>query len=157
MKANHLCALHELNFCYKMQHNLLPFYFVNSFFTRHNDTHRYNTRNARNFQLPQVKHEFAKYCIRYRLPMLYNNTPSIIIDKINTHSQQSFKRYVKMYYLNNYDSVCNIRNRFVCSNYQNKDSNKFYMLYIFPFKFCSMNFDSISASSPVHPSHQTEL
>ena len=117
LKANHLCALHELNFCYKMQHNLLPFYFVNSFFTRHNDTHRYNTRNARNFQLPQVKHEFAKYCIRYRLPMLYNNTPSIIIDKINTHSQQSFKRYVKMYYLNNYDSVCNIRNCFICSNY----------------------------------------
>jgi hypothetical protein len=115
LKATHLCALHELIFCYKLHHNSLPSYFSNSFFTRHTDTHRYNTRNARNFQFPQISHSFAKNCIRYRLPALYSTTPSSIIDKISTHSQQGFKKYVKIHFLNSYSSSCNARNCFVCS------------------------------------------
>lgn len=114
LKATDLCALHELNFCFKLEHQLLPFYFNNALFIRHNEVHRYNTRNSNNLQPPKVKHAFAKNCIRYRIPYILNNSPPEIISKIYTHSRQGYRQYIKKYYLNMYSLHCNIRNCYVC-------------------------------------------
>ncbi len=36
-------------------------------------------------------HEYAKNCIQYNIPNTVNNIPTIIIDKIYTHSMQGLQ------------------------------------------------------------------
>ena len=79
LKVNHICALHELKFCYKLMRTLLPEYFMDYVPIRQRENHRYNTRNSNNFQLLRVKHTFAKNNIRYKIPNLLNNTNASII------------------------------------------------------------------------------
>ena len=38
------------------------------------------------YTVPQVKHEFAKRTIRYKIPDIFNNTDESIRQKIYTHS-----------------------------------------------------------------------
>ena len=117
LKATHLCALHELKFCFKLENNLLPEYY-DTIFNKHRSNHRYNTRNLNQFQLPRLKHAFAKNCIRYRIPHIFNNSASEIIDKIYTHSQAGFTFYIKRYFLNTYSIRCTVRNCYVCQGAQ---------------------------------------
>ena len=114
LKATHLCELHDLKFCYKLEHRLLPYYFQCSLFTRHSAVHRHNTRHATNYLIPRVRHEFARNCIRYRTPVVFNRTNPEIISKIYTHSKKGFSNYVKNYFLGYYSSTCNLRNCYVC-------------------------------------------
>jgi len=120
LKATHLCSLHELNFCYKLENDLLPPYFLNYMFNKHSTIHRHNTRHTNNFQIPQVRHVFAQNCLRFRIPSIFNSTPSAIIDKIYTHSKSGFSKYVKHYYLNSYKNVCDIRNCYSCRMITNR-------------------------------------
>jgi hypothetical protein len=115
LKATHICALHELKFCFKLQHNNLPYYFSNSVFRQFQSIHSHNTRRSNNYQMPKIKHAFMKCSVRYRIPFTFNNTPKLITDKIHTHSFSSYKRYIKTYYLNSYDTVCQIRHCYVCN------------------------------------------
>ncbi len=61
------------------------------------DTHNYATQIQHNIHQPQAKHEYAKQCIRYDLPMVTSSTPLIIIEKMDTHSLQGFAEYMKQY------------------------------------------------------------
>ena len=77
--------LHQLNqfkFIYRLQNNTLPMYFKSISMTHLYDIHHHNTRNQHVLVLPKVKYEFAKKSIRYTIPKLINESPSIIIDKI---------------------------------------------------------------------------
>jgi exonuclease III len=116
LKVTHIRALHELKFCFKLHHHLLPEYFLHNIFIRHSEVHSYRTRHSRNYQLPQVRHSFAKNSIRFIIPQSFNNAPQDIIRKIDTHSFVGFKCYVKYFFLNTYQTSCNIRNCFVCQN-----------------------------------------
>jgi len=71
LNVTDLYKLHELKFCYKLEHQTIPHYFRNSVFVRHRQNHRYNTRNTNNYQYPKVKHEYAKKCLRYSVPVTY--------------------------------------------------------------------------------------
>jgi hypothetical protein len=114
LKATHISMLHELKFCFKLQNYLLPDYYTNFVSLRQSEIHRYNTRFSNSFQIPRVKHSFAKNSLRYRIPVILNNTDKSIIDKISTHSIFGFSRYVKFHFLNSYSSHCTIRNCYVC-------------------------------------------
>ena len=77
--------LHKLNqfkFIYRLQNNILPIYFKSISMTHLCDIHHHNTRNKHVLVLPKVKYDFAKKSIRYTIPELINESPSIIIDKI---------------------------------------------------------------------------
>ncbi len=50
-----------------------------------NDIHYHATRAQHNIHLNRTKHEYAKTCLRYNLPKVINDTPTAILDKINTH------------------------------------------------------------------------
>ena len=53
--------------------------------------------------------------IGYILPKFINNAPVIITNKCSTHSLVGFKRYIKNYYINQYDtSPCSITNCYAC-------------------------------------------
>ena len=79
------------------------------------DAHEYYTRQQGNIRQPFAKHEYAKRCIRFDLPRIINNTPTIILDKVDTHNLNGFSWYIKKYFLNNYQDTCNIRNCYICS------------------------------------------
>ena len=114
LKLQDLCALHDLKFCYKFSNNMLPVYF-DTIFTRNSDNHNFPTRNADNFQIPIVRHTFAKQNIRFRASITYNNAPTIIKEKIHTHSITGFSEYIKNYLLNDYSNDCLIQNCYICN------------------------------------------
>lgn len=116
LKVTDLSMLHELKFCYKLKHSLLPEYFTDFIPPRQSENHRYNTRNSNNYQLLRVKHAFAKNNIRHKVPHLLNNTDISIIDKINTHSLYGFSKFLKYRYIESYSSGCTLRNCYVCNS-----------------------------------------
>ena len=78
-------------------------------------THDYHTRQKDDIYQPFVRHDYAKKCIRFDVPHVVNNTPSIILDKVHTHSLSGFSLYVKNYILDSYQDTCNIVNCYICS------------------------------------------
>ena len=114
LKVSDLKVLHELKFCYQLENNNLPRYFHNSLFKRLSSLHSYNTRHSQNYQIPKIKHSFMKNSLRYRIPFIFNSSPTIITEKIHTHSFSGFKKYVKMYHLKLYNEQCQIDNCYIC-------------------------------------------
>lgn len=113
LKVQDICSLQELKLCFKFESGLLPNYFY-SICSRHSDNHDFSTRNSNNFQLPLIKLSLAKFSVRYRLPIAYNNCPNIIKEKIYTHSYQGFTNYIKNHTLNKYLDNCSRRNCYIC-------------------------------------------
>lgn len=111
-----LCALHDMKFCYKFGNDLLPDYFSTNLFFRfpHNSLH--STRQQFIIRLPAVSHDFAKYTISYKFPKTFNNIDKSIKEKIDTHSFDGFKKYVKNKMLAAYNLECNIANCYICQN-----------------------------------------
>jgi uncharacterized protein YifN (PemK superfamily) len=114
LKADDLCTLQFWKFCYKLENYLLPNYFYANLFAKNIHIHRHNTRNANDYHIPRVKHEFAKHCIQYTIPIAYNNCPKLIRDKIHTHSMAGFIKYIKCYFIDSYEVNCTIVNCYVC-------------------------------------------
>ena len=115
LKVTHICALHELKFCYRLEHSSLPYYFSRNVFHKFSSIHKYNTRGIQTFQLPIIKHSFMTSSLRYKIAKTFNETPKIITEKIYTHSMYGFKLYIKNYYINLYNSFCVIPDCYVCN------------------------------------------
>lgn len=115
LKVKDILKLQELKFYYKYRNNKLPYYLQNMPFNYNIDTHSYATRIRLNIHHPRAKHEYAKQCIRYDLPMVINSTPLIILEKIDTHSLQGFAGYIKQYFLHSYQVSCAIVNCYICA------------------------------------------
>ena len=116
LKLADLCTLHDLKFCYRLENGLLPQYFCSGLFQKLSSTHVYETRSNNNYTLPVIKHSFAKMSIRFKIPHTFNNTVTLITDKIHTHSLYGFTQYVKSYLINLYSSTCEIRNCYICNS-----------------------------------------
>ena len=93
--------------------NKLPSYIQSIDFSLQNQ-HTYNTRHRQVIHI--IRHEFARKTLRYTLPKLLYNTPTIVTDKLYTHSIQGFSSYVKKYYISNYIVICSIPNCYICRN-----------------------------------------
>ena len=116
LKVHDLCALHDYIFCYKFGNDLLPKYFSSPLFHRYSLGSARFTRNSFLLRLPAVSHDFARCGISYKFPKTFNEMPVIIKQKIDTHSYTGFKLYIKNKFLENYSSVCDIPNCYVCHN-----------------------------------------
>ena len=55
-------------------------------------------------------------CVRNHVPLILSTTPSMILEKINTHSYQGFSNYAKKVMIENYSNDCVIPNCYVCEN-----------------------------------------
>ena len=62
----------------------------------------------------KLQHKFTKKCLRYNLPFLLNNIPTVVQEKLNTHSLQGFAQYTKLYFLQNYQDSCTRQNCYIC-------------------------------------------
>ena len=98
LKINDIFTSSQLKFYYKFLKDDLPHFFKDMTFSINNEIHHHSTRISSQFHLPRVKHTFAKNCIRYSLPILLNNTPECIKEKLYTHSLNGFTYYLKKLY-----------------------------------------------------------
>lgn len=114
LKFNDLVKLNELKFFYKYSHQTLP-QKINEIPIQPNHTiHQHNTRSRYQIHTQLVKHEYAKKCLEYQLPITINTTPKIVLDKIYTHSLDGFAKYSKNYTLKNYTFECSESNCYIC-------------------------------------------
>ena len=66
------------------------------------EAHSRDTRDKIQIHIYQVKHAFAKDCLRHFLPQILNNLPKIVKEKHISHSTQVFSKYDQMYFLKMY-------------------------------------------------------
>jgi len=72
LKMDDIFALQALKFCYKLENDLLPEYFQNSgLFIKNSACHNYQIRNRNDYSLPVIKHDFARFGIRYTIPNFF--------------------------------------------------------------------------------------
>ena len=114
LKVNDILQLQELKFYYKFVRVKLPVYLQNLPFYPNRSYHDFNTRTFDDIHINRIKHEFAKRCIRYDIPLIVNNTSILIKNKIVTHSLHGFSCYVKKHLLQNYQNLCSVPNCYIC-------------------------------------------
>ncbi len=72
-------------------------------------------------------HEYASKCIRYDLPILINNAPIEIIEKVYTHILHGFALYIKLKTSESYQEHCTITKTVISA----PEINKFYVNYFY--------------------------
>ncbi len=90
-------------------------YLYNLPFVQNADRHNRFTVARENLYMMRPKHEYGRYCIRYRIPLIVNESPPAIINKIDTHSLEGFSKYIKINILESYNKDCTIQNCKVCN------------------------------------------
>ncbi len=115
LKVQDILKQQELKFYYKYKHGMLPVYLQNLPFFTNAAQHTYNTRQQHKIHLPLARHTYAQKCLRFDLPRIINNTPTIILDKIETHSLTGFSWYIKQYIIGSYSETCTIEDCYICS------------------------------------------
>ena len=113
LKLKDMVTIQELKFHYAFVHNVLPSYFnhVNAFtLFSHRDQHDHFTRYNHRLVVPILKYELSRCSVMKRLPQTVNQTPSVITDKIQTHSQSGYVTYIKNSFISLYYMTCTIPN-----------------------------------------------
>lgn len=116
LKLKDILLINELKFYYKYINNTLPANLQKLPWKPNSNLHNHNTRIKSNIHTVRVKHEFAKKCIKFNIPLTINSTPGVILDKIHTHSLPGFTQYIKQYLLNQYTIHCQLANCYVCNH-----------------------------------------
>ena len=107
-----LFKLNSLKFAYKYHKGPLPDYF-SGMFDSVEVRHNYNTRHhSQSYPIPN--RSSTKNCVRYFVPILINETPDCITEKMFTHSIQGFTMYAKKYFIDKYNIECQIENCYIC-------------------------------------------
>ena len=114
LKVEDIFKLNQLKFYYKFINKKVPVYFNTFPLYPNHDIHDYNTRGHNKFHRLNLTHTFAKMSLRNTLITTLNNTPSIIIDKVNTHSQIGYSLYIKNVFVQEYRMTCIIPNCYIC-------------------------------------------
>ena len=117
LKIEHLFSQSCLKFVYKFNKRELPKYFLSFQCVPRSSVHDHDTRGASRIDTLYTRTHMAAKCIRSHLPVLLNDTPAIIINKIDTHSIQGFSFFIKRYYLSQYTTQCQLRGCFICNNW----------------------------------------
>ena len=94
LKLQDIHALQQHKFIYQLINKDLPSFFHSMLTSRNQGIHTHNTRNKRNIVFPKIKHEFTRKCIRNQIHNLINNSPRLIIDKMDTHSFKGCKMFL---------------------------------------------------------------
>ena len=109
LKIEHLFSQSCLKFVYKFKKSQLPKYFLSFQCVPRSSIHDHDTKGAERVDIICTRTHMAAKCIRSHLPVILNDTPAMIINKINTHSIQGFSFFIKRYYLSQYTTQCQLR------------------------------------------------
>ena len=94
--------------------NDLPPYYNSVTANSRSELHDYNTRNKHRIHVNPTSHKFAENCIRNQIPIILNETPPIVLQKVYTHSYKGFVNYAKNFILQLYQTECQ-KNLFLLS------------------------------------------
>lgn len=99
IKFHDLVSLHISIFMYKFHNHLLPSIFQ-SFFTKVDKIHSYNTRHAakQSYYLPKARTNYGKFNIRFQGPTIWND----INEDIKQSSMFLFKKQLKQSFITSY-------------------------------------------------------
>ena len=117
LKIEHLFSQSCLKFVYKFKNSQLPKYFLSLQCVPRSSIHDHDTRNASQIDTVYSRTHVAAKWIRSQLPLVLNDTPEVMLSKINTHSIQGFSFFVKRYYLSKYTTQCHEIACYVCKNW----------------------------------------
>ncbi len=95
LKVQDIFKLQEFKFYFKFINNKLPYYLQNLPFNK-NTIHSHTTRTQHNIHQMKPNHEYARKCIQYVPPILINNAPIEILEKVYTRSLHGFAGYIKL-------------------------------------------------------------
>ena len=115
LKVQEIFKLSCLKFYHKLKSLKLPQYFLSTFQTDSNP-HQYNTRSQTDMPRNRAHTTLGTKCIRHYLPLLLQNTPRCVTDKVVSHSFNGFANYVKYYYFSQYTAECTIVKCYICRN-----------------------------------------
>ena len=76
----------------------LAIYKIGGFLFKY-EVHGHDTRDKNKIYTYQIKHDFAKTCLRHNLPLLLNNLPEIAKEKLMSHSNQGLCKLCKTVFL----------------------------------------------------------
>ena len=102
LTINDLFNLNCLRFLYNYKNKNLPTYFCELSYTPRSDIHDHDTRYPDLIDIESTRTVMAEKCIRIHLGKIINETPNVIMEKINTHSIYGFVFYIKRCYLDSY-------------------------------------------------------
>ena len=90
LKIEHLFSQSYLKCVYNFKNSQLPKYFLSLQCVPRSSIRDHDTRNAIHIDTVNMRTHVAARCIRSQLPLVLNDTPEVIISKVNNHSIQSF-------------------------------------------------------------------
>ena len=116
LKIEDLLKLNTLEFFYRLKHGNLPEYF--KCYQIREEIHVRQTRHNTYSMVPEnvTRLRSSPKCLRNNLRITLNNTPEVVLSKINTHSFQGFSNYAKQNIINNYTTTCMNDNCYVCEH-----------------------------------------
>ena len=116
LKFHDMLKLNTLKFYYKYNQGILPQYFYSFNFETITSIHSYNTRQSSQLHIERTRTHYTDNIIIIYLPLLINSTPSILINKIYTHSPQGFTANAKRYLFSLYSNTCSIVHCYICDH-----------------------------------------
>ena len=114
LKIKDIFQVQCLKFFFNHKNNKVPDYFQDTF-SFPTATHRYGTRSRLLYQTSRTNSKASDKTLRNHIPGLLNKTPNSLLDKITTHSIDSFKNLIKSFYIDKYISTCEKARCYVCS------------------------------------------
>ena len=110
-----ILTLQTLKIYHKFRNNKLPYYIQNWPLFQNSNIHNHNTRGANALHKNRCLHVFAQKSLKLNITNIVNDTPHIILEKIDTHSLNGFTNYVKLFLLQTYQDTCTVPNCYICS------------------------------------------
>ena len=115
IKIKDLFDIQCLKFWYKFVNKLLPEYFKDMFRFNH-ELYEIGTRNRNNLHLFPTRTAGAQNVLRHAIPKLLLEYPVSIIEKVRTHSIESFISRLVQFILDRYEYVCTVADCYICNN-----------------------------------------
>ena len=116
LKIQDILTLQTLKIYHKFRNNKLPYYIQNWPLFQNSNIHNHNTRGANALHKNRCLHVFAQKSLKLNITNIVNDTPHIILEKIDTHySLNRFTNYVKLFLRQTYQDTCTLPNCYICS------------------------------------------
>ena len=119
-------TLQTLKIYHKFRNNKLPNYIQNWPLFQNSNIHNHNTRGANALHKNRCLHIFAQKSLKLNITNIVNDTPHIILEKIDTHSLNGFTNYVKLFLLQTYQHTCTVPNCFIFFFFLNMFALEYY-------------------------------
>ena len=115
LKVEHIFQMQCLKLYYNVINERTPD-FVSNMFKLKSRMHSHETRQKKYIHIAGTRTTSAKQCIIQYIPTVLTSIPTLVSDKITTHSYAGFSRYAKQYFIQLYKYECVVSNCYICYN-----------------------------------------